>query len=104
MGRGLSIMASQKLPSRKGREAPNIEQKVPSSVLSTGPLTVAGSPPLSSRAPRHRDTAAPRHGELQYLEQVEHMCCGFKKEDCTSIGTLSVFGMQAPYNLRGDRG
>uniref|UniRef100_A0A0G2JGG2 Thymidylate synthase n=1 Tax=Mus musculus TaxID=10090 RepID=A0A0G2JGG2_MOUSE len=44
---------------------------------------------------------APRHGELQYLRQVEHILrCGFKKEDRTGTGTLSVFGMQARYSLR----
>ncbi|GAB1301058.1 Thymidylate synthase [Apodemus speciosus] len=45
---------------------------------------------------------APQHGELQYLRQVEHILrCGFKKEDRTGTGTLSVFGMQARYSLRG---
>lgn len=48
---------------------------------------------------------APRHGELQYLRQVEHILrCGFKKEDRTGTGTLSVFGMQARYSLRGNWG
>lgn len=48
---------------------------------------------------------APQHGELQYLRQVEHILrCGFKKEDRTGTGTLSVFGMQARYSLRGKPG
>lgn len=48
---------------------------------------------------------APLHGELQYLRQVEHILrCGFKKEDRTGTGTLSVFGMQARYSLRGNWG
>lgn len=48
---------------------------------------------------------APQHGELQYLKQVEHILrCGFKKEDRTGTGTLSVFGMQARYSLRGSWG
>lgn len=46
----------------------------------------------------------PPHGELQYLGQVEHILrCGFQKDDRTGTGTLSVFGMQARYSLRGDR-
>lgn len=45
------------------------------------------------------------HGELQYLEQIEHILrCGFQKNDRTGTGTLSVFGLQARYSLRGNRG
>ncbi|KAF6303330.1 thymidylate synthetase [Rhinolophus ferrumequinum] len=46
--------------------------------------------------------AEPRpHGELQYLGQIEHILrCGFRKDDRTGTGTLSVFGMQARYSLR----
>uniref|UniRef100_A0A287D2I0 Thymidylate synthase n=1 Tax=Ictidomys tridecemlineatus TaxID=43179 RepID=A0A287D2I0_ICTTR len=45
----------------------------------------------------------PQHGELQYLGQIKHILrCGFRKEDRTGTGTLSVFGMQARYSLRGD--
>uniref|UniRef100_I3LXK2 Thymidylate synthase n=1 Tax=Ictidomys tridecemlineatus TaxID=43179 RepID=I3LXK2_ICTTR len=43
----------------------------------------------------------PQHGELQYLGQIKHILrCGFRKEDRTGTGTLSVFGMQARYSLR----
>uniref|UniRef100_A0A8C6F1T2 Thymidylate synthase n=1 Tax=Monodon monoceros TaxID=40151 RepID=A0A8C6F1T2_MONMO len=43
----------------------------------------------------------PPHGELQYLGQIEHILrCGFRKDDRTGTGTLSVFGMQARYSLR----
>lgn len=50
--------------------------------------------------------ATPRpHGELQYLGQIEHILrFGSLKEDRTRTGTLSVFGMQARYSLRGDSG
>lgn len=45
----------------------------------------------------------PPHGELQYLGQIEHILrCGFRRDDRTGTGTLSVFGMQARYNLRGE--
>uniref|UniRef100_A0A8C3WD66 Thymidylate synthase n=1 Tax=Catagonus wagneri TaxID=51154 RepID=A0A8C3WD66_9CETA len=41
------------------------------------------------------------HGELQYLGQIEHILrCGFRKDDRTGTGTVSVFGMQARYSLR----
>ncbi|KAB1258330.1 Thymidylate synthase [Camelus dromedarius] len=44
----------------------------------------------------------PPHGELQYLGQIEHILrCGSRKDDRTGTGTLSVFGMQARYSLRG---
>uniref|UniRef100_A0A8D2DR16 Thymidylate synthase n=1 Tax=Sciurus vulgaris TaxID=55149 RepID=A0A8D2DR16_SCIVU len=57
---------------------------------------------LSPPAAQERGTEQrPQHGELQYLGQIEHILrCGFKKEDRTGTGTLSVFGMQARYSLR----
>uniref|UniRef100_A0A8B9Y4G2 Thymidylate synthase n=1 Tax=Bos mutus grunniens TaxID=30521 RepID=A0A8B9Y4G2_BOSMU len=43
----------------------------------------------------------PAARELQYLGQIEHILrCGFRRDDRTGTGTLSVFGMQARYNLR----
>ncbi|OBS66649.1 hypothetical protein A6R68_04816 [Neotoma lepida] len=66
-------------------------------------MPVAGSEMQS--ASQQQGAEAAQHGELQYLGQVEHILrCGFKKEDRTGTGTLSVFGMQARYSLRGDRG
>uniref|UniRef100_A0A5F9D9R4 Thymidylate synthase n=1 Tax=Oryctolagus cuniculus TaxID=9986 RepID=A0A5F9D9R4_RABIT len=45
--------------------------------------------------------ARPPHRELQYLGQIKHILrCGFRKEDRTGTGTLSVFGMQVCYSLR----
>lgn len=63
--------------------------------------------PPSPPAAHERDAEArpPAHGELQYLGQIEHILrCGFRKDDRTGTGTVSVFGMQARYSLRGDRG
>lgn len=41
-------------------------------------------------------------GEPQYLQQVRHILQhGHRKEDRTGTGTISVFGMQARYSLRG---
>uniref|UniRef100_A0A8D0HPR0 Thymidylate synthase n=1 Tax=Sphenodon punctatus TaxID=8508 RepID=A0A8D0HPR0_SPHPU len=40
------------------------------------------------------------HGEQQYLEQLEHILIGHKKEDWTGTGTVSVFGSQVRYSLR----
>ncbi|KAF5919196.1 hypothetical protein HPG69_003836, partial [Diceros bicornis minor] len=51
--------------------------------------------------PAAQERGAEPHGELQYLGQVEHILrCGFRKDDRTGTGTLSVFGLQARYNLR----
>nr|XP_020041785.1 thymidylate synthase isoform X2 [Castor canadensis] len=50
---------------------------------------------------QERGAEPPPHGERQYLGQIEHILrCGFRKEDRTGTGTLSVFGMQARYSLR----
>lgn len=68
---------------------------------SSSQLQLPPSPPAAQEL-----GATPRpHGELQYLEQVEHILrFGSLKEDRTRTGTLSVFGMQARYSLRGDSG
>lgn len=62
--------------------------------------------PCPARPAAQELGAEPRpHGELQYLGQIEHILrCGFRKSDRTGTGTLSVFGMQARYSLRGDCG
>lgn len=71
-------------------------------------MLTAGSelplPPSPPTAQEQGAEARPAHGELQYLGQIEQILrWGFRKEDRTGTGTLSVFGMQARYNLRGDR-
>uniref|UniRef100_A0A8C6D8Z7 Thymidylate synthase n=1 Tax=Moschus moschiferus TaxID=68415 RepID=A0A8C6D8Z7_MOSMO len=70
-------------------------------------MPAAGSePPRPPSPPAVQEQGAeprppPPHGELQYLGQIEHILrCGFRKDDRTGTGTLSVFGMQARYNLR----
>lgn len=72
-------------------------------------MPAAGSEPPAPPPPppaAQEPGAEPRpHGELQYLGQIEHILrSGFRKDDRTGTGTLSVFGMQARYSLRGDRG
>ncbi|KAK2094582.1 hypothetical protein P7K49_028320 [Saguinus oedipus] len=71
-------------------------------------MPVAGSelPRQPSQPAAQELDAQPRppHGELQYLGQIEHILrCGVRKDDRTGTGTLSVFGMQARYSLRGNR-
>ncbi|XP_040829964.1 thymidylate synthase isoform X3 [Ochotona curzoniae] len=67
-------------------------------------LTAGSELPLPPSPPTAREQGAearPAHGELQYLGQIEQILrWGFRKEDRTGTGTLSVFGMQARYNLR----
>uniref|UniRef100_A0A5F9CL44 Thymidylate synthase n=1 Tax=Oryctolagus cuniculus TaxID=9986 RepID=A0A5F9CL44_RABIT len=65
-------------------------------------MPAAGSElPSPPTAQEQGAEARPPHGELQYLGQIEHILrCGFRKEDRTGTGTLSVFGMQARYSLR----
>lgn len=70
-------------------------------------MPVAGSelprPPLQPASQERDAEPRPPHGELQYLGQIEHILrCGVRKDDRTGTGTLSVFGMQARYSLRGD--
>lgn len=59
------------------------------------------SPPAAQKP--GAEPQPPPHGELQYLGQIEHILrCGVRKDDRTGTGTLSVFGLQARYSLRGD--
>ncbi|ETE65971.1 Thymidylate synthase, partial [Ophiophagus hannah] len=66
-------------------------------------LGVQESPALPQEKTLAASGSSPCHGEFQYLQQVEQILrFGHKKEDRTGTGTLSVFGMQARYNLRDD--
>ena len=67
------------------------------------PLRPPSPPGVQEQSAEPRPPPPPPHGELQYLGQIEHILrCGFRKDDRTGTGTLSVFGMQARYNLRGE--
>ena len=94
-GRGLPrILAAGSFPA--GRGGLVLEEKSARKVLGLTLTTllpdcsvmlVVGSE-LQSDA-QQLSAEAPRHGELQYLRQVEHILrCGFKKEDRTGTGTL----------------
>lgn len=90
--------------------SPCLQRSGTYSRASTHAMPAAGSelPRPPSPPPAQEQGAEPRpqhHGELQYLGQIEHILrCGFRKDDRTGTGTLSVFGMQARYSLRGDAG
>lgn len=65
--------------------------------LPTAAMPVAGEPPSAAA-----NGLEPMAGELQYLQQVRHILQhGHRKDDRTGTGTISVFGMQARYSLRG---
>ncbi|KAM5307215.1 LOW QUALITY PROTEIN: thymidylate synthase-like [Glossophaga mutica] len=65
------------------------------------PAPSGRSCPPSPPASRERGAGPRPHGELQYLGQIERiLLSGFRKDDRTGTGTLSVFGMQARYSLR----
>uniref|UniRef100_A0A8D1NQ08 Thymidylate synthase n=1 Tax=Sus scrofa TaxID=9823 RepID=A0A8D1NQ08_PIG len=86
--------------------SPCLQRSGTYSRASTHAMPAAGSelPRPPSPPPAQEQGAEPRpqpHGELQYLGQIEHILrCGFRKDDRTGTGTLSVFGMQARYSLR----
>ncbi|KAK9403377.1 thymidylate synthase [Crotalus adamanteus] len=66
-------------------------------------LDVQETPALPQEQLLAASDSSPCHGEIQYLQQVEQILrFGHKKEDRTGTGTLSIFGMQARYNLRDD--
>jgi len=61
-------------------------------------MPAEGEPPSAA-------AGSPQPGEPQYLQQVRHILQhGHRKEDRTGTGTISVFGMQARYSLRGRHG
>lgn len=78
----------------------------PSSRARAMPASSSELPRVPPPTPAQERGAKSRpHGELQYLEQIEHILrCGFQKNDRTGTGTLSMFGLQARYSLRGDWG
>ncbi|XP_029446957.1 thymidylate synthase isoform X2 [Rhinatrema bivittatum] len=62
------------------------------------------SPLPPEEGPCSEQPPPPPHDELQYLRQIEHILQrGHPKQDRTGTGTLSVFGLQARYSLRGQR-
>lgn len=87
-GRGLgdSPSRSRSPPGRRGQPG-----------LPTAAMPAAGEPPSAAA-----NGLEPMAGELQYLQQVRHILQhGHRKDDRTGTGTISVFGMQARYSLRG---
>lgn len=58
--------------------------------------------PLPAMPAAEEPSSGLEGGEPQYLQQVRHILQhGHRKEDRTGTGTISVFGMQARYSLRG---
>lgn len=87
------------------KSARKVPVLAPTTLLPDGSAMLVVGSELQSGGAQQPGAEAPQHGELQYLRQVEHILrCGFRKEDRTGTGTLSVFGMQARYSLRGNRG
>lgn len=67
----------------------------------TGPGRLSPSMPAEGEL-RRPAAAGPENDEPQYLRQVQHILQhGHRKQDRTGTGTISVFGMQARYSLRG---
>lgn len=94
-GKGRALAGSRKKrPVGGGQLEPTAARREPPGCLSSD-MPAEGELPSAA-------AAGAELGEPQYLRQVQHILQhGHRKEDRTGTGTISVFGMQARYSLRG---
>lgn len=97
-GKGRALAGSEETPPAGGGQPDSRSTPRPAG---SRPGRLSPAMPAEGELPSAA-AAGPEPGEGQYLWQVRHILQhGHRKEDRTGTGTISVFGMQARYSLRG---